>query len=341
MKAYIWFCTALLLCFCSSSFAHHSHASLNKDDVRTYRGVVTRYSWTMPHVFMKINAPDQQGVVVEYSVEMNHPPSMTKLGWSKDSFKPGDTIVWQGPHDKDPDRHYTGMIWAERGDGTRFDMEEAPRGEVVPSTDFTGLWKRSDIGGFQPHYRPPEGWALTERGQAMVDGFDEDNNPMVKCTNPGPPKSMIVPYPISITRPDDKHIVLERELMQDVRIVHLDHHHEDPKRPPSKLGFSVGRFEDDELIVETTNFVADRWGTHTGIDSSTEKHLTERFKLTDGGTHLLAHITVADPVYLAEPITFLHRWKKLAERPVIQAPCTMEAAQLYLEAGYDEGKSPN
>ncbi|MEM7503412.1 MAG: DUF6152 family protein [Pseudomonadota bacterium] len=320
--------------------AHHSHASLNKEDVRTYQGVVTRYSWTMPHVFMKVKGPDEDGNIVEYSIEMNHPPSMAQKGWDKDSFKPGDHVTWQGPHDRNPDRHYTGLHWAERGsDGVRFTMDSKAGGAVEPSTDFTGLWKRSDIGGFQPHYRPPEGWALTERGQAMVDGFDEDSNPMVKCGNPGPPKAMIVPYPISITRPDDKHIVLERELMQDVRIVHLDHDHVDPDRPPSSLGFSVGRFEGDALIVETDNFSGDRWGTHTGIDSSAEKQLTERFELADEGTHLLAHITVVDPVYLAEPITFLHRWRKLADRPVIQAPCTMEAAQLYLEAGF--GSKPD
>ena len=118
--------------------AHHSHASLNKEDVRTYSGVVSRYSWTMPHVFLKVDGLDKEGNVVEYSIEMHHPPSMKKKGWSKTSFKPGDQITWEGPHDHDAHRHYTGMIWAERGDGTRFDMQDAPVGEVTPSTDFTG-----------------------------------------------------------------------------------------------------------------------------------------------------------------------------------------------------------
>lgn len=321
----------------SPSFAHHSHASLNKDDVRTYQGVVTRYSWTMPHVFMKVKGPDPAGSLVEYSIEMNHPPSMAQKGWSRDSFKPGDKITWQGPHDHDPDRHYTGIHWAERGsDGTRFTMDNTPPGDVTPSNDFTGLWKRSDIGGFNPHYKPPENWPLNERGKAMVDAFHEDDNPMVKCGNPGPPKSMLVPYPLSITRADDKHFILERELMKEVRVVHIDHDHPDAKRPRSTLGFSTGRFDNDTLIVETSNFSADRWGSHTGIDSSEQKRLTERFSLADEGLHLLAEITIDDPEYLAEPVTFVHRWKKLADRPVIQAPCTMEAAQLYLEAGYDE-----
>ena len=329
----------LLLPLSAPAVAHHSHASLDKDDVRTFHGVVTRYSWTMPHVFMKVKGPDKNGKIVEYSIEMNHPPSMAQKGWSKDSFKPGDKITWEGPHDRDPNRHYTGMHWAERGyDGERFTMENAAQGEVVASVDFTGLWKRSDIGGFNPHYRPPEGWPLSERGREMVENFDEDHNPMVRCGNPGPPKAMIVPYPISITRPDTQHILFERELMQDVRIVHLDHDHVDEKRPPSALGFSTGRFDGDDLVVETSNFAADRWGSHTGVDSSERKHLTERFSLADEGLHLLAEITVVDPVFLAKPVTFLHRWKKLADRPVIQAPCTMEAAQLYLEAGYENGE---
>ena len=84
------------------------------------------------------------------------------------------------------------------------------------------------------------------------------------------------------------------------------------------------------------NFIADKWGSHTGVDSSEQKTLVERYRLSDDGLYLHAEITITDPVYLAEPVIFSHRWEKLADREVIQAPCTMEAAQLYLEAGYGD-----
>ena len=314
--------------------SHHSHASLNRDDIRTYSGRVARYSWTMPHVFLKIEAPDQNGKIVEYTVELQHPPAMARRGWSKATFKTGDRITWQGPHDTNLSRHYTGLSWAERGDGTRFGMDQnAIEMEVIASTDFTGLWKRSDEGGFKPHYRPPVGWPLSSKGQDLVNNFHEDQNPMVTCGNPGPPKAMIVPYPMALTRPDENTIVIERELMQEVRVIHLNGG--GVSGEPSKLGFSTGRFKDDELTVETTNFVADKWGSHTGVDSSADKHLIEKFKLSGDGLYLRAEITITDPVYLDEPITFSHRWEKLADRAVIQAPCTMEAAQLYLDAGYE------
>lgn len=331
-------CSALAACLLLGAVpveAHHSHASLNKNDVRTYSGVVKRYSWTMPHVFLKIDAPDEQGEIVEYTVEMLHPPGMAKNGWSKATFQPGDRITWEGAHDKNLKRHYTGLKWAERGDGQRFGMDpDAIQTVVHPSTDFTGLWKRPEISkGFKPHYRPPEGWPLSAKGQDIVDNFHEDQNPMVTCGNPGPPKAMIVPYPMMLTRPDENTIIIERELMAEKRIVYLNGSG-GPPGAPSRLGYSTGRFEGDELVIETTNFIADKWGTHTGIDSSDQKQLLERFRLADDGLHLYVDITVTDPVYLSESVTFEHEWYKLADREVIQAPCTMEAAQLYLEAGY-------
>ena len=58
-----------------------------------------------------------------------------------------------------------------------------------------------------------------------------------------------------------------------------------------------------------------------------------QFSLSDDGKYLIAEITVDDSVFLTEPHTFFHRWKKIADRDVIQAPCTMESAKLYLEGG--------
>ncbi len=311
--------------------AHHSHATIDFDDKRTYKGVVVKYGWTMPHVYLKVNAPDENGEIVEYSIEMQHPPAMKGKGWDRNTFKPGDRIIWYGSHDKDKNRPYTSLTWAERPDGTRIGAEDGAEEVIVASTDFTGLWRRSDVGGFKPHYSPPEGWPLNATGQEMVDNFHEDQNPMVSCGNPGPPKSMIVPYPVSITRPDENTVVMERELMQEKRIVFLDGGHE--RGEPSKNGHSVGRFEGDAFIVETTNFAVDQWGTHTGINSSEQKYLVERFTLSDDGLFLMAKITVTDPVYFTEPVVFNHRWRKLADREVIQAPCTMESALLYLKGG--------
>lgn len=321
--------TAVLLPL--DGIAHHSHSTINFDDVRLYSGVVTKYGWAMPHVYLKVKGPDDEGNLVEYSIEMGSPPSLVRRGWSKTTWKPGDRITWEGAHDRDPNRHYTALTWAEKGDGTRVGDTVGGEKPPEPSTDFVGLWTRSDPGGFKPHYTPPEGWPLSELGQELVDNFDEDENPMVTCGNPGPPKSMLVPYPVKFSRPDENTLTMERELMKDLRIVHFDRDHEVGE--PSKMGHSVGWFEGDTLVVETTNFIADKWGTHTGISSSENKHLLEKFSMSNGGLNLAVEITVTDSVYLSEPVTFSHHWRKLSDRDIVQAPCTMEAAMLYLEGG--------
>jgi hypothetical protein len=311
---------AIALLIPSAGIAHHSHASIDRNDVRLYSGVVVKYGWAMPHVFLKIDGPNDKGEVVEYSVEMGSPPQMTRLGWSKEAFKPGDRITWEGAHDRNKQRAYTSLHWAEKADGMRFSMSaDAEVREVVePSTDFTGLWQRSDPGGFKPHYFPPEGWPMSELGQSLVDHFEEDQNPMRSCGNPGPPKAMLVPYPFQLTRPDEDTIIMERELMDEVRVVHLNKDY--PVGEPGIIGHSVGWFEDETLVIETSNFVADKWGIHTGIDSSKQKHLVERYTMSNGGMNLDVEITVTDPVYLAEPVTFTHHWRKIGDREIIQAP---------------------
>ena len=311
------------------SVAHHSHSSLDRNNIQTHRGTVTQYDWRMPHVFIKVMAPNPAGEVVEYSIEVLHPPAMMQRGWRKDSLKPGDQITWEGAADKNPDRAYSGLNWLEKSDGTRLEMDKNAV-EVEPSTNLTGLWVR-DLRGGKPHYVPPADWPYTALAQEKVDGFHESQNPQVNCQNPGPPKATLLPYPMKIRRPDDQTVILDYELRDAPRVIYLD------GRPPpeerSALGHSVGRFDDDVLVVETTNFTADQWGIHTGVDSSEQKQLVERFTLVDDGRALNIQMTVTDPVYLSAPVTIDYYMSKIPDRDLVDIPCTLENARLYLEAG--------
>lgn len=324
-----WFRCCYILLAAVVTSAHHSHSSLDRNNIQTHRGTVTKYDWRMPHVFIKVMAPNAAGEVVEYSIEVLHPPAMIERGWSKNSLKPGDQITWQGAADKNPNRAYSGLNWLEKSDGTRLQMEKREL-TLEPSTDFTGLWVR-DLRGGKPHYKPPTDWPYTEVAQKLVDNFDESQNPQVSCQNPGPPKATLLPYPMKIQRPDATKIVFDYELRNNVRVIHLDRNR--PAGESSAMGHSVGWFEGDDLVIETTNFVADRWGTHTGVDSSEQKHLLEQYSLSDDGLALEIQMTVTDPVYLSEPVTIDYFMTKIADRDLIDVDCTLENARLYLEAG--------
>ena len=316
-------------------YAHHSHANLDRDNIQQHTGVVTKYSWRMPHVFLQVQGPNQAGDLVNWSIELLHPAGMIQWGWGQDTFNPGDRITWEGAVDKNPNRHYSGLHWAEKTDGTRLynlgsghTRVEAP---VAPSTDFTGLWVRDRRSGF--HYEPPADWPYSERARALVASFDETQNPQLDCENPGPPKSTFLPYPIRISRPDQGVIVLDYEMRDQQRVFRLGQ--DVVAAAPSKTGQSRAWMEGDELVVETANFVADRWGSFTGVDSSEQKQLLERFSLIEGGLTLRIQMTLADPVYLTEPVEVDYYMRKVADRELLSANCTLESARLFVEAGYE------
>ena len=54
---------------------------------------MTEYHWVNPHVWvhMRVTAPD--GKVQNWSLESESVGQLTRMGWSRDSFKPGDVIT--------------------------------------------------------------------------------------------------------------------------------------------------------------------------------------------------------------------------------------------------------
>ena len=325
---------SFLLCACAllsarAAVAHHSHANIDPEDIQRHTGVVMEFGWTMPHVYIKAMAPNPNGELVEYSIELLHPPGMAQRGWSRDSFKPGDRITWEGPADRDPNRYYSGLRWAETGSGERLSMERSEL-PTEPSTDFSGIWVRS-LGGARPDYQPPADWPYTDFAMPLIANFNEDQNPQLDCQNPGPPKSTLLPYPIRISRPDDQTIVMDYELREDPRIITFDATRE--PGDPSKHGHSVARLDGTALVIETTNFAADRWGIQTGVDSSEQKHLVERLTLEPDGLAINIEMTVTDPVYLEGPVVVNRRYVKVPDRELIVVECTRESARLFLEGG--------
>ena len=73
-------------------FAHHGGASYDTSKTVTVKGTVTDYIWANPHVFVKLDVKDDSGNTVHWIIEGQNPVSMTQIGWSKNTFKPGDEV---------------------------------------------------------------------------------------------------------------------------------------------------------------------------------------------------------------------------------------------------------
>ena len=339
--------------------AHHSHASINRDDIRTKSGVVTEYLWKSPHIYIRVEAPNEKGELVEYFMEMGNPMAMTSLGWDKDSWQAGEQITWEGMHDKDPDRPYMSLTWAEREDGSRMFTSSRARAEyrkesgskplegkadIIPAEQVgEGMWSRiaADGGRFKNIYDPSGAmhWPLTDKARARAEAFSESDNPINNCEYSTPPGVMLSLSAFKWERLDEKTITIDRDLWEEMRIIHLDKSVEPTGR--TSFGHSIGWFEGEELIVETTHLAGGTWGLYRGIDSSQDVTMRERYWLSEGGMRLNVELTISDPEMLSESVTVTHQWGKLSDRPLIRAECSLEQARYYETAGYEEtGATP-
>lgn len=315
----------MLLVRFDSAYAHHSHANLDRENILVNKGTVVKYGWSMPHVYIKVDAPNPQGKIVRYSIEMIHPPGMLERGWTRRSLKKGDVVTWSGASDKNPSRYYSGLNWLEKSDGTRLTLKLHPEA-VIPSRDFSGLWSRHL--SVPKRYLPQDDWPFTALAKENIAKFDGSQTPLTDCINPGPPKATILPYPMKIIRNSDNTMTIIYEGRNIPRTIYFDKNH--LAGAPSVQGHSVAWFEGEELVIETDNFIADRWGTYTGVDSSDQKHLMERLSLSKDGLAITIEMLVTDPVYLTEPVTIMHKVRKLADRELVTAACTTESAKMYL-----------
>ncbi|NIW23067.1 MAG: hypothetical protein GWN29_00045, partial [Gammaproteobacteria bacterium] len=113
------------------------------------------------------------------------------------------------------------------------------------------------------------------------------------------------------------------------RTIHLDtDSHEGAI--PSHQGHSIGRWEGDVLVVDTTHFSDHRSGAARGIPSGAQKRLIERFSLDTDRTSMTYSFELEDPEYLSEVVT---GQVQSAYRPDVEfAPiaCNLENARRFI-----------
>ena len=182
-------------------------------------------------------------------------------------------------------------FWMDRGTrvvGTRRTslIIDPPNGRMPESTEAGGARAAAGRGSFSDQL--PASYTDLSNADRCLMGF-----------NAGPP---ITPggynQNVQIFQTPD-HLVLMTEMVHTVRSVPLDGRSAiDDERLAQWSGNSIGHWEGDTLVVETTNFDTDRnWR-----GSSTTMRLVERFTRVDETT-LEYEYTVDDPETWVEPWT--------------------------------------
>jgi hypothetical protein len=143
----------------------------------------------------------------------------------------------------------------------------------------------------------PWGAKETESRNLAERGYDD---PTAHCFPAGVPRSMYVPAALHIIQTPEYIVFLHERMAW--RIVPLDGRAHLPDTIRLWQGDSVGRWEGDTLVIDTTNLNGKTWLNEGGEVVSYAEHVVERF--TPTGPDLLRYdATVADPVVYARPWT--------------------------------------
>jgi hypothetical protein len=88
---------ALCLSLCSgTALAHHGGSAYDSAHPLTVTGTVKEFQFIQPHPLITLEVKDDQGNMVEWSVEMTAPNHLVHYGWNGKKLKPGDQITVTG-----------------------------------------------------------------------------------------------------------------------------------------------------------------------------------------------------------------------------------------------------
>ena len=120
-----------------------------------------------------------------------------------------------------------------------------------------------------------------------------------KCYMPGVPRATYMPFPFQIVQTAEQ-VFIAYEYANATRIVHTN---AEPISPAlSWMGWSIGHYEGDTLVVEVTDQTAQTWFDRAGNFHSESMVVTERYTPA-GPNHVNYTATIEDPEVFTRPWT--------------------------------------
>jgi len=314
------------------ALAHHSPARYDLESQRTVEGTIAAYEWGNPHVYLSVREKGSDRV---WAVEAYPSTAMKQYGWAADTFARGDAVVVIGSPGRDASRSTLFLRAIRKADSTvaLYDAGGAmappanPPAETFRAGTLEGTWMSSVGQAFGVFFSPAVAQLATPRGAAAVAEFRDTANPGLECVPFAPPVYMVLPGFRSIEIRGDA-VAIRGEDAAVERLVRLDLITHDGAAP-SVQGHSIGRWDDDVLVVDTALFTPHRLGNGAGLPSGPLKHLVERFALNaDGG--LTYSFELEDPEYLKGRVTGTSQWLYRPDVEYVVTPCDRDNAKRFL-----------
>jgi hypothetical protein len=140
-------------------------------------------------------------------------------------------------------------------------------------------------------------------GPRMVEDSNDPVNPTIVnatgCFPPGVPRIYLHPFPMEIIQLKNR-VILVFEFNHFIRQIYTDGRKHNTDLGPTWMGDSIGRWEEDTLVVDTIGFNDKTWLDRAGHPHSDALHVVERFRRVDQNT-LQDDLTIEDPKAYTKP----------------------------------------
>ena len=203
-------------------------------------------------------------------------------------------------------------------------LAELPPDTVIIHDTGVVEFGRGDFGGLQ---LKPEALAKAEAWKP------EDEMTVARvCLAPSIVYSIQGPFPFEIHQTPEL-IVFRYEYFDQVRLIFMDgRDHPAEDAPHSRMGHSVGRWEGEELVIDTTHILPSTI-TNNGLDHSAEIHMVERYRLSGDGKALSAVQWFEDPAVLDNNGARTIAWTNRPGESVYPYDCDPSFALEYADVG--------
>ena len=203
--------------------------------------------------------------------------------------------------------------------------------------DLSGIWRAARTGEYGYDYNVAQNlkagdvlaWAETVRLQRVQD-FRKDS-PLARCMPVSVPflnfrgLSRIVQTPGLI-------VVLHESPNSPHRTIFTDGRPLPKELNPTWLGYSIGHWEQDTLVVESAGFNDSGWLDVGGHPQTESLRITERYRRRDFG-HMEYELTIDDPKSFARPFALRTEKTFAPDTELLEDICENEHSGAHLAGG--------
>ena len=198
-------------------------------------------------------------------------------------------------------------------------VAKLPANTVVIDDTGVAEFPRGEYGGL----------VLTDAAQARAVEWQPEDE--LKIDRVCLPQSIVYaiqgPFPFELHQTPEL-IVMKYEYFDQMRLVFMDGRAHPEDAPLSKVGYSTGHWEGDELVIETSHLAASTI-TNNGLDHSDQARMVERYRINPTSGRLEATQWFADPVMLENNGARWIEWQKREGQYVYPYECDPSFALEY------------